>query len=84
MHELVKTVLGQSATELLVSAFAVVLIEANSAVFSQWLSQWPRLSGEGAEGARNAENSFCVVRREREGMCYGNDTGKITCVHQGG
>ena len=33
-------------------AFAVVLIEADSAGFNQWLSQWPRLFGVGAEGAR--------------------------------
>ena len=33
-------------------AFAVVLIGADSAVFNQWLSQWPRLFGVGAEGAR--------------------------------
>ena len=32
--------------------FAVVLIEADSAGFSQWLSQWPRVFGVGAEGAR--------------------------------
>jgi uncharacterized membrane protein len=33
-------------------AFAVFLIEADSAGFNQWLSQWPRLFGVGAEGAR--------------------------------
>jgi uncharacterized membrane protein len=33
-------------------AFAVMLIEADSAGFNQWLSQWPRLFGVGAEGAR--------------------------------
>jgi uncharacterized membrane protein len=33
-------------------AFAVVLIELDSAGFSQRLSQWPRLFGVGAEGAR--------------------------------
>lgn len=33
-------------------AFAVVWIEANSAGSEQWLSQWPRLFGVGAEGAR--------------------------------
>lgn len=33
-------------------AFAVVLIEAESAVFSQWLSHWPLLFGVEAEGAR--------------------------------
>jgi hypothetical protein len=33
-------------------AFAVVLIEADSAGFNQWLSQWPRLFRVGAEGAR--------------------------------
>jgi uncharacterized membrane protein len=33
-------------------AFAVVLIEADSAGFNQWLTQWPRLFGVGAEGAR--------------------------------
>ena len=33
-------------------AFAVVLIEADSAGNDQWLSQWPRLFGVGAEGAR--------------------------------
>jgi len=32
--------------------FAVVLIEADSAGSDQWLSQWPRLFGAGAEGAR--------------------------------
>ena len=32
--------------------FAVVLIEADSAGFSQWLSQWPRVFNVGAEGAR--------------------------------
>jgi uncharacterized membrane protein len=31
---------------------AVVLIEADSAGLNQWLSQWPRLFGGGAEGAR--------------------------------
>jgi uncharacterized membrane protein len=31
---------------------AVVLIEADSAGLNQWLSQWPRLFGVGAEGAR--------------------------------
>ncbi len=31
---------------------AVVLIEADSDVFDRWLSQWPRLFGVGAEGAR--------------------------------
>jgi len=33
-------------------AFAVVWIEADSAGSDQWLSQWPRLFGVGAEGAR--------------------------------
>jgi uncharacterized membrane protein len=33
-------------------AFAVALIEADSAGFNQWLGQWPRLFGVGAEGAR--------------------------------
>lgn len=33
-------------------AFAVVLIEADSAGSDRWLSQWPRLFGVGAEGAR--------------------------------
>ena len=33
-------------------ALAVVLIEADSAGFNQSLSQWPRLFGVGAEGAR--------------------------------
>jgi uncharacterized membrane protein len=33
-------------------AFAVVLTEADSAGFNQWLTQWPRLFGVGAEGAR--------------------------------
>jgi uncharacterized membrane protein len=33
-------------------AFAVVLTEADSAGFNQWLNQWPRLFGVGAEGAR--------------------------------
>jgi uncharacterized membrane protein len=33
-------------------ALAVMLIEADSAVSDQWLSQWPRLFGVGAEGAR--------------------------------
>lgn len=32
--------------------FAVVLIEADSATSDRWLSQWPRLFGVGAEGAR--------------------------------
>lgn len=33
-------------------AFAVVLIQADSVGFNRWLSQWPRLFGVGAEGAR--------------------------------
>jgi len=33
-------------------AFAVVLIEADSTGSDRWLSQWPRLFGVGAEGAR--------------------------------
>ena len=33
-------------------ALAVVLIEADSAGSDRWLSQWPRLFGVGAEGAR--------------------------------
>ncbi len=33
-------------------ALAVVLIEADSAVSDRWLTQWPRLFGAGAEGAR--------------------------------
>lgn len=33
-------------------ALAAVLIEADSAVSDQWLAQWPRLFGAGAEGAR--------------------------------
>ena len=33
-------------------AFAVVLIELDTAGFNQWLNQWPRLFGVGAEGAR--------------------------------
>ena len=33
-------------------AIAVVLIEADSAGSDRWLSQWPRLFGVGAEGAR--------------------------------
>jgi uncharacterized membrane protein len=32
--------------------FAVVLIETDSATSDRWLSQWPRLFGAGAEGAR--------------------------------
>jgi len=32
--------------------FAVVLIETESATSDRWLSQWPRLFGVGAEGAR--------------------------------
>jgi len=32
--------------------FAAALIEADSAGSDQWLSQWPRLFGAGAEGAR--------------------------------
>jgi uncharacterized membrane protein len=32
--------------------FAVVLIETDSATSDRWLSQWPRLFGVGAEGAR--------------------------------
>ncbi|WP_442510390.1 DUF2254 domain-containing protein [Novipirellula sp. SH528] len=33
-------------------ALAAVLIEADAAVSDRWLSQWPRLFGAGAEGAR--------------------------------
>ncbi len=33
-------------------AFAVAMIEADSAVSDQWLTRWPRLFGAGAEGAR--------------------------------
>lgn len=33
-------------------AFAIVLIETDSAVSDRWLSQWPRLFGVGPEGAR--------------------------------
>lgn len=33
-------------------ALAIALIEADSASFNQWLSQWPWLFGVGAEGAR--------------------------------
>ena len=33
-------------------AFAVALIEADSAGSDRWLAQWPRLFGAGAEGAR--------------------------------
>jgi uncharacterized membrane protein len=33
-------------------AFAIALIEADSAGSDRWLSQWPRLFGAGAEGAR--------------------------------
>lgn len=33
-------------------AFAVVMIEADTAVSNRWLSHWPRLFGAGAEGAR--------------------------------
>jgi uncharacterized membrane protein len=33
-------------------AFAVALIEADSALSDEWLAQWPRLFGAGAEGAR--------------------------------
>ncbi|MFO7541568.1 MAG: DUF2254 domain-containing protein [Thiobacillus sp.] len=33
-------------------AFAFVLIEADSVGIDRWLSQWPRLFGAGAEGAR--------------------------------
>lgn len=33
-------------------AFAILLIEADSFVSDRWLSQWPRLFGVGAEGAR--------------------------------
>ena len=32
--------------------FAIALIEADAAVSNRWLSQWPRLFGAGAEGAR--------------------------------
>lgn len=32
--------------------FADLLIETHSASFNQWLNQWPRLFGVGAEGAR--------------------------------
>jgi ABC-type uncharacterized transport system fused permease/ATPase subunit len=31
---------------------AIVLVEADSAGLNQWLNQWPRLFGVGAEGAR--------------------------------
>jgi uncharacterized membrane protein len=34
-------------------AFAVVLIEADSAGSDRWLAQWPRLFGAGAQGARD-------------------------------
>ena len=37
---------------LLSVAFAVVMIEADSAGSDQWLAQWPRLFGAGAQGAR--------------------------------
>ena len=37
-------------------AFAVVLIEADSAGSDRWLSQWPRLFGVGPEGARGRFN----------------------------
>jgi uncharacterized membrane protein len=33
-------------------ALAVILIEADSAMSDQWLAQWPRLFGAGADGAR--------------------------------
>ncbi|MEN6375118.1 MAG: DUF2254 domain-containing protein [Smithella sp.] len=33
-------------------AFAVAMIEADSAVSNQWLTRWPRIFGAGAEGAR--------------------------------
>jgi uncharacterized membrane protein len=33
-------------------AFAVALIEADSAVSDRWLAQWPRMFGAGPEGAR--------------------------------
>jgi uncharacterized membrane protein len=33
-------------------AFATILIEADSAWSDEWLAQWPRLLGAGAEGAR--------------------------------
>lgn len=32
--------------------FAALMIEADAAVSNQWLTQWPRLFGVGAEGAR--------------------------------
>lgn len=34
---------------------ASVLIDADSAGLNQWLSQWPRLFGVGAEGARQPD-----------------------------
>jgi uncharacterized membrane protein len=34
------------------AAFAAAMIEADSAGSDQWLAQWPRLFGSGAEGAR--------------------------------
>lgn len=37
---------------LLSVAFAVAMIEADSAGSDQWLAQWPRLFGAGAQGAR--------------------------------
>ncbi|PKN89486.1 MAG: DUF2254 domain-containing protein [Deltaproteobacteria bacterium HGW-Deltaproteobacteria-1] len=37
---------------LLSAAFAVAMIEADSAGSDQWLAKWPRLFGAGAEGAR--------------------------------
>ena len=33
-------------------AFAVALIDADSAGSDRWLAQWPRLFGAGAQGAR--------------------------------
>ncbi|MCJ7766708.1 MAG: DUF2254 domain-containing protein, partial [Thiovulaceae bacterium] len=33
-------------------AFALALIEADSAGSDRWLAQWPRLFGAGAQGAR--------------------------------
>lgn len=37
---------------LLSAAFAVAMIDADSAGSDQWLAEWPRLFGAGAEGAR--------------------------------
>jgi uncharacterized membrane protein len=41
--------------------FAVILIRADSTGIDHWLSQWPRLFGAGAEGARGMMSIIAVV-----------------------